>query len=165
MLDIKHCHCGSDNTFENCCQPILIGASLAITAEQLMRSRFVAYKLQNYAYLIETSENPPANEDKYDSNIDWLGLRILATENGKARDLVGHVEFVAFYQDKNPSNNRSYKQLHEKSYFEIHGKRWCYINGSILTPVKIARNERCFCSSRLKVKKCHGVSHRSNDKT
>ena len=47
------CPCGSQQTFENCCQPLLAGMAFADTAEALMRSRYSAFSTGNIDYLID----------------------------------------------------------------------------------------------------------------
>lgn len=48
------CYCGSGQEFTSCCQPLLLGEQHAVTAEQLMRSRFSAYCTQAIDYIVQT---------------------------------------------------------------------------------------------------------------
>ena len=48
------CPCHSDHLFAECCQPLLDGKTMAATPEQLMRSRFSAYVLHNWHYLLKS---------------------------------------------------------------------------------------------------------------
>ncbi len=48
------CYCGSEQAFTHCCQPLLLGKQYAMTAEQLMRSRFSAYCTQQIDYIAHT---------------------------------------------------------------------------------------------------------------
>jgi SEC-C motif-containing protein len=48
------CYCGSGQEFSSCCQPLLLGEQHAVTAEQLMRSRFSAYCTQAIDYIVQT---------------------------------------------------------------------------------------------------------------
>ncbi|WP_425430029.1 SEC-C metal-binding domain-containing protein [Desulfamplus magnetovallimortis] len=34
--------------------------------------------------------------------------------------------------------------------------KWYYVDGVLLEPIKIGRNEPCWCQSNKKFKKCHG---------
>lgn len=129
-----------------------------------MRSRFTAFKLRIHQYLIDTVVNQASNAElrtqDFDININWLGLKILSTKQGKPSDQSGYVEFVAFYQltQINPSaqeNNNPIEQLHENSYFEKYGEQWFYLSGEPLSNIKLNRNNACFCGSGKKVKKCH----------
>lgn len=48
------CYCGSEQASTDCCQPLLLGNQHALTAEQLMRSRFSAYCTQQIDYIAQT---------------------------------------------------------------------------------------------------------------
>jgi SEC-C motif domain protein len=60
------------------------------------------------------------------------------------------VEFAAFYK------NSKIEQLHENSKFIYENGQWYYLDGILLDPIKITRNEPCWCGSIKKYKKCHG---------
>ncbi|MEA2050584.1 MAG: YchJ family metal-binding protein, partial [Campylobacterota bacterium] len=47
------CPCGSGNKYKKCCQPFHKGI-LPQTALQLMRSRYCAFSITNYKYIIKT---------------------------------------------------------------------------------------------------------------
>lgn len=152
------CHCGSPIDFEQCCDRYIEQSKQPKTAEQLMRSRFTAFKLKKYQYLIDTHQVEPPNDlSSFDSKVKWLGLKIVATDLGSTSDNSGTVEFVAFYQTSNDIDNNIIEQLHEKSRFKKVNNRWMYINGEPLSDIKLSRNEPCFCNSGKKFKKCHMV--------
>lgn len=155
------CHCGSPVNFGQCCGRFIEESKLPETAEQLMRSRFTAFKLKEFQYLIDTHQTgqatSPTKISDFDLSIQWLGLKVIATSLGTASDCRGLVEFVAFYQQSNGKDNTKVKQLHEKSEFTKNNEQWLYISGIPLDDLKLARNEPCFCSSGKKYKKCHGV--------
>ena len=54
ILPGSPCPCGSGQTFAACCEPFLLGRATAPTAEALMRSRFTAHVVGNFAYLHRT---------------------------------------------------------------------------------------------------------------
>ena len=125
-----------------CCGPYIAGAELPPTAEALMRSRYVAFKMQDEAYLRATwhpSTRPTEPIVNKDEKIQWLGLEIKSGLRLRQRqaDLPedpdkATVEFVARYK----INGRAYT-LHEISRFvrepdpTIGGKpRWFYLDGS-----------------------------------
>lgn len=56
-----NCPCGSSKPFGDCCEPMLQGNSLAMTPEQLVRSRFSAYCTVNVSYICKTT-HPSHNE-------------------------------------------------------------------------------------------------------
>jgi SEC-C motif-containing protein len=123
-----------------------------------MRSRFTAFNLQQFQYLIVTYQaKSPLKTSDFDTNLKWLGLKVIATDRGEKSDNQGFVEFVAFYQSSKAEQLGKIEQLHEKSYFEKIDSQWFYISGSPLANIKLVRNEPCFCNSGKKYKKCHGV--------
>lgn len=159
MTDSIFCYCGSDLTYIKCCQQYVENIHHPKTAEQLMRSRFTAFKLAKHQYLIDTfqtDKNLEAGDFNSDQRI-WLGLSIISKQKGQHGDSQGVVEFVAFFRDQSMNIHQSFEQLHEISNFIKVKGRWLYENGKILPDIKLSRNERCFCQSGLKFKKCHGV--------
>ena len=122
-----------------------------------MCSRYSAYCVGNINYLIATL-HPDKRKiddkqalDKTIQQTKWLGLRIVKqTQAGQKAT----VEFIAFYEDE--SNSQSLGQLHERSNFIKENGRWFYVDGAFLAPIKLTRNELCFCNSGKKFKKCHG---------
>ena len=152
------CHCGSLVDFEQCCGNYINKITLPETAEQLMRSRFTAFKLQKHQYLIDTHQTEIPNDlSSFDSKVKWLGLKVITTNQGSSTDISGTVEFVAFFQPSNDMDNRHIKQLHEKSRFKKVNNQWMYIDGKPMANIKLSRNAPCFCNSGKKYKKCHMV--------
>ncbi|NQY26540.1 MAG: YchJ family protein [Piscirickettsiaceae bacterium] len=149
-----NCPCCSNSSYQACCQPLLDGELDASSAEQLMRSRYSAFCLGKVNYLIDTLHPDKRQLDDVATlkqsikETQWLGLKIIRhkTQNQEAT-----VEFIGFYQDK------PIGQLHERSRFVKQDKQWFYVDGEILPPIKLARNEQCFCGSGRKFKKCHAT--------
>jgi SEC-C motif-containing protein len=79
----------------------------------------------------------------------WLGLTILATQQGQPDDQTGIVEFVARFAAEQPG------QIHERSRFKKQKGVWFYLDGEQLPPVEPKRNEPCWCGSGKKYKQCH----------
>ncbi len=153
------CPCTSGKTFSDCCGPYLSGEKIAPTAESLMRSRYSAYATGNIDYLHDTLVEDTRGDFDRDAAVEWsaaatwTGLEIKSTENGKANDSDGYVEFVArFTQDEQE------RLHHETGHFVKIGGRWLYADGYNGTrPVrvdKIGRNDPCPCGSGKKYKKC-----------
>jgi len=155
----QNCHCGSLIPFNNCCETLINRETNARTAEQLMRSRFSAFKIQNYQYLIDThlieEGCKPIQLKDFDPQIDWLGLYVINHINIKTQPNKAEVEFAAFYQDRHTSESQNYYQLHENSFFKKVESQWFYVKGKHLPNLKIERNQPCFCQSGKKFKKCH----------
>ena len=126
------CPCGSSQLLDKCCGPFLRNEKRAVTAEQLMRSRFTAFSLGVADYLVATlaPERRTPNERKLlESELRktrWLKLEILATESGQPEDQMGTVEFNAYFIQ--PSGAGC---LHERSNFRREGERWFYVDGSV----------------------------------
>ena len=88
----------------------------------------------------------------------WQKLEVLACKNGLENDVLGEVEFKAFYQDKKDN----LQIHHEQSVFKKEEGAWFYVSGKIVPSSKsevisINRNAPCPCGSGKKFKKCCGV--------
>ena len=96
----KNCHCGSEQVFEACCEPYLKGVEKPQTAEQLMRSRYTAYVVQDEQYLIDTwhSKTRPSRKQVVDGKTKWHRLKIKETLEGGISDNAGEVVFEAIYK-------------------------------------------------------------------
>ncbi|MFC3120872.1 YchJ family protein [Agaribacter flavus] len=147
------CPCGSVKQIDVCCLPLINGTKFAESAEQLMRSRFVAFKIQSYRYVVDTycqQESTKLNENairQSNEGTKWLSLDVLASD-------INTVEFKAWYQV-----GKSFYVLHETSNFVLENKQWRYTDGYIHKDsgeVKPKRNDQCLCGSAKKFKKCCG---------
>ena len=153
--NIKNCFCGNELTFEECCQPIISDKIDPQNAEQLMRSRFTAYAIEDYQYILQTYASSQRSKLTIKGIADsaqdtqWLSLQVLAHHS---QENTAQVEFKAFYQVVN-----SYYVMHELSDFIFEAGKWLYTNGAIqkgsgeFTP---QRNSQCLCGSGKKYKKC-----------
>jgi len=124
------CPCGSGLSFLACCEPIISGRKEAATAQELMRSRYVAFTQVNIDYLMRShhSKSRPIKERKSMENwaksVTWIGLIILDTQAGEENDEIGYVEFKALYLE-----NGKPQQIHEKSLFRRENGKWVYVSG------------------------------------
>ena len=118
------CYCGSDKSFEKCCKPFIEGIQFPKTPEQLMRSRYSAYVLQNANYLMATTH---VSQRKYyfvseilqwaKSNT-WVKLEVITANENR-------VEFKAYYLDE-----KLQAQIHhEHSTFQLENEIWYYVDG------------------------------------
>ncbi|WP_299071535.1 YchJ family protein [uncultured Paraglaciecola sp.] len=157
-MTIKNCFCGSGLTFEQCCQGLINGEVAAKNAEALMRSRFSAYVIKNYQYILLTYASTQRAQltvsELANSSLDthWLSLQVLAHHVQKS---TAQVEFKAFYQVDN-----GYFVMHELSDFVFEAGKWLYTSGVIQNgsgKFFPERNSQCLCASGKKFKKCCGA--------
>lgn len=159
-MKLHNCPCGSDASFQMCCNPFIIQAKLPETPEQLMRSRYSAYHNGAWQYLVETlhptkrGANLLAQLARASEDTQWQSLRVKHHHIAKS-GVQGSVEFVAFYLSEQHSAS-AVLQVHELSHFVKEDGVWFYVDGEMLAPVKIGRNDWCWCGSQKKFKLCHG---------
>ncbi|MCH1927039.1 YchJ family protein [Shewanella sp. C32] len=145
-----NCPCHSGERYGNCCQPFHIHHH-APTPERLMRSRYSAFVLQLFDYLLLTH----AADYRADLTIQalveatpdqWLGLQVF---NSEQQDNNGQVHFCAWFKDGGQIG-----AIHEVSQFILQHGQWYYTTGEQL-PVKLpGRNDPCVCGSGKKFKQC-----------
>lgn len=117
------CPCGRAVAYERCCGPLHSGAEQAVTAEQLMRSRYSAFAVGDADYLARswaTGTRPRRVRVLPDQR--WIGLEVLATEAGGMLDATGIVEFRASFERDGEADS-----IHERSAFTREGGRWVYV--------------------------------------
>jgi len=154
------CPCGSGQSLGECCGPILSRERPAPTAEALMRSRFTAHALRDYAHLhrtdLSTARTPYQPEKENDTNdLAWTRLIVHAHETGPTPD-AAWVEFSAYYQDDGTEH-----VIQEKSAFQRIDGEWFYTRAIRHGPApvkashpKVGRNDPCSCGSGKKYKHC-----------
>lgn len=158
------CPCGSDQTYAQCCEPVIRAERLAATAEELMRARYTAYTQVEMDFL-QTSLHPEVREEVDESSRDWAensqwhGLEIINTSDGASDDDQGTVEFVARF-----THEEKEQAYHEIASFEKVDGQWYFREGQpgarqpiVRDEPKIGRNDPCSCGSGRKYKKCCGV--------
>jgi len=128
----RPCPCASKKPYDRCCGPYHAGTVLPETAELLMRSRYAAYALGKVDYLIGTlPETKRAAENReelleYCRSVSFVGLKIVAREQGGKGDDAGVVTFHASIQ----ANGR--RSLHiETSTFAREQGKWVYVDGVV----------------------------------
>lgn len=145
------CPCCSDKTYHQCCQPLHLGSKTALSPEQLMRSRFCAFYLGLFTYLIDTHHKnylfALTQEELCNSpQPNWLSLDVISfSEKGNQ----GTVTFQAWFLDNNKLD-----AIHECSDFIKVDGRWYYTEGLQQDPVYPKRNALCVCGSGKKFKQC-----------
>ena len=93
------CPCGSGRALGDCCEPVLQQRRLAATAEELMRSRFTAHVLRDYAHLhrtyLGTASMPYSAENESGAeDLSWSRLVVHTHETGPKPD-AAFVDFSA----------------------------------------------------------------------
>lgn len=92
-----------------------------------MRSRYSAYVTGNREYLLASwhRDTRPRNlQLDTQPATRWIGLKIVATQEGQSGDSEGRVEFIARYK----INGRA-SRLRENSRFVREQGRWFYLDG------------------------------------
>ncbi|ALD89343.1 hypothetical protein CR3_0084 [Cupriavidus gilardii CR3] len=135
------CPCGGAS-YAGCCGRFHRGEALPDTAEQLMRSRYSAYVLNDAQWLrqswhpstcpatLEQDMAKEAAQDHRGPRTQWLGLTII--EHVPRDDTHAEVEFVARYKVGGRAS-----RLHERSRFVREPRapgqapRWLYLDGDI----------------------------------
>lgn len=151
------CPCGSKHAYADCCQPFHLEQQYPTQPEQLMRSRFSAYALHLFQYILDTY----STEQRQALSIDmlsndsedtiWLGLDVIDSDSSE-------VEFKAYY-----AVNKQVYVMHERSTFIQESGKWRYDTGVIhddTGAVKIKRNDPCICHSGKKFKQCCMLTHK-----
>ncbi|GAB5560728.1 MAG: YchJ family protein [Synoicihabitans sp.] len=142
-----------------CCGPILAGKTTAPTAEALMRSRYTAHAINDFAYLHRTFEetrHTPYEEEEYGNEIKWTKL-VINSHEPDVRPGVSHVDFSAHFEEQGQAG-----VMHEKSEFELKPEGWIFTKtlregpAPIKKEPKVGRNDPCPCGSGKKFKKCCG---------
>jgi SEC-C motif-containing protein len=162
-LGMDLCPCGSNAAYDACCRPVIKGERTALSAEELMRSRYSAYVKKEMDHLLSSLH--PDYRKEYDEKssrawaerAEWRGIRILKTTQGGADDCEGRVEFIVSYRE-----NGFNQEHHELSSFKKEDGKWYFTTGKTMPkPVmralpKTGRNDPCPCGSGKKFKKCCG---------
>lgn len=126
------CPCGSLKKYKKCCKPFHDGSN-AKTAEQLMRSRFTAYSINNAEYIINTTHSD--NQDytlntqswkkdimNFSDYTDFIKLDIFECIEGEEESFVN---FRATLKQDNLDAS-----FNENSRFLKVGKKWLYVDGT-----------------------------------
>lgn len=129
--DSARCPCGSGDTFDACCGPVLRQERRAATAQALMRSRFTAFAARDLEHLLRTwhPRTRPARAELADSlaqEVRWLRLEVHATAEGGPFDDAGTVEFTAYSKSA-----EGRQEQHEISRFVREGGTWLYLDGDL----------------------------------
>ena len=137
------CPCGSKLKPDECCDRFLDNKETPLTAEELMRSRYVAYKKGDVGYIVRTTH--PKNElvlaktleaDTRAScnKVSYDGLKILLLEPGENHEDEAFVTFEVTFKVKGQQGQRAHgssifsQTMKEKSKFLREGDTWLYLS-------------------------------------
>ncbi len=158
---MNFCPCGIEKSYSECCGLYINGTKPAPTAVALMRSRYSAFAKGEMDYIFKTHDEDSRAELDMDGvkswalNSEWLGLEILDTNQGTAKDSEGKVEFRCKF-----IYNGSEQTHHELSSFKKVNGEWFFVDGVMRNNTirrsapKVGRNDPCSCGSGKKAKKC-----------
>nr|WP_255574519.1 YchJ family metal-binding protein [Austwickia sp. TVS 96-490-7B] len=127
------CPCGGwpapGTTYGECCGALHDGSRRALTAEALMRSRYSAFAVGDPAYLLRTWHARTRPEDLHlDPEHQWVGLEILASEDGQAHHQVGTVTYRAHSRGRDGQE----RAMTERSRFMRRAGKWVYVDGDMI---------------------------------
>lgn len=167
----NHCPCGSQKSYQHCCEPLHLSvdaiaqidigpvepvAQVASSPEPLMRSRYCAFVLKNFDYIIKTHHvdflgNLTLEQLQQGPDPTWLALEVLAadTKNYPDGSLHGTVTFKAWYKLAGEID-----AIYERSEFVCQQGRWYYTQGQQMYAKPPRRNDPCVCLSGKKFKHC-----------
>ena len=159
------CPCNSKLTYQDCCHGFHTNTKLAESAEQLMRSRYCAFVVNAFDYLIHTHHQTYLNgltaTQLAQGDTQWLGLTVLEhglIENHHSdfvENLVGNLQafvtFKAWYK-----HGKSVDAIFERSHFVQQNGQWFYTQGVQMEAALPKRNDACVCHSGKKFKQCCG---------
>lgn len=150
------CKCGSGKSYKECCEPFIKGSALPQTAEELLRSRFVAYADKNVSYIEQTTHADKRSDfsledaQEWAETTQWDKLEILSTPSDT------EIEFIAWYTE-----NGTPVRHQELSVFKREENQWFFFDsrfpgqGTVVNSApKVGRNDPCPCGSGKKYKKC-----------
>ncbi|WP_282168107.1 YchJ family protein [Shewanella japonica] len=146
------CPCGLNQHYSECCEPYHLNVNTAADVETLMRSRYCAFVLQEFQYLLDTHHPDFLNGlsiallAENASSTTWLGLTV-----DEANQTANHgtVTFKAWFL-----HDGVIDAIFEASQFERVGRQWFYTTGEQKQAKLPKRNETCICHSGKKFKTC-----------
>ncbi|EPY00954.1 YchJ family protein [Magnetospirillum fulvum] len=157
------CQCGSGQSFDGCCGPLIAGERSAPTAEALMRARYTAFIRGDLGYLDRTlapEKRAEFDRDEVGESAQEavaVGLEVRVATGGGEADTDGTLEYIARFKMRGQPHLH-----HELATFRRQDGEWVYVDGTVSpktaprTVTKVGRNEPCPCGSGKKFKVCCG---------
>lgn len=129
------CPCGSFKKYKKCCKLFHDKTKLPITALELMKSRFCAFAVQKYEYIISTTH--PKNIDFSNDTKSWSIDIMNFSKNTKFEKL----EIIDFIEADNESfvtfkasliqENLDASFTEKSRFLKVDGK-WFYVDGQFI---------------------------------
>ncbi|CAM4465518.1 UPF0225 protein BCU57_00600 [Shewanella livingstonensis] len=123
---------------------------MAETPERLMRSRYSAFVLAHFHYLIKTHHvdylQGVTEQQLAQGKMQWLGLEVLSSTQLSE---YGEVTFKAWFIEDNQLD-----AIYECSSFIKRDGHWLYTEGQQMQTRLPGRNDACICNSGKKFKQC-----------
>jgi SEC-C motif-containing protein len=169
---MQECPCGSVFPYTDCCGILIRGATIADTAEDLMRSRYTAHVVKEWDYLVQTRHVDERKDLKdlatANEGVEWKKLEVLHSSKGNQGDSEGEVTYSATFEKDGKTES-----LQETALFLKEAGQWYYcgerskpkiaapkasrsVKPFVRTAAKVGRNDPCTCGSGKKFKKCCG---------
>lgn len=150
-LAVKLCPCCSSLPYAQCCEPLHMQQQQANSPLALMRSRYSAFVLALFDYLIDTHDanhrhDLTAADLAKPPHPHWLGLDIISHSSQGEK---GQVTFKAWYR-----LDGQIDAIFECSDFILRDGRWYYTQGQQFDTALPGRNDPCICHSGKKFKQC-----------
>lgn len=129
MKKEQNCPCGRSKTYINCCARAHQNIINAKTAEDLMRSRYVAFTMGNGDYLMDSHHSMTKRLDRkgelvlWANSVKWLKLEVIKTIDGGEDDTEGIVEFKAHFKE-----GKKRKVMHQTGKFYREFGHWVYFD-------------------------------------
>jgi SEC-C motif-containing protein len=133
---ISACPCGSGKKFDDCCGIFIEGTQQPETPEQLMRSRYTAFVMQDMEYVQKTTDPQTKFDFDFEANRSWaeesefVGLKILKTSMDGNK---GMVEFQAQFRSRAGEGSATVQTHHEISKFRKQAGVWYFREGRVLS--------------------------------
>lgn len=129
MKKEQNCPCGRPKEYIDCCGKAHQNIANAKTAEDLMRSRYVAFTRADGDYLMDSHHSMTRKSVRKEElvhwakSVKWLKLEIVNTKGGGEDDTEGIVEFKAHL-----SEGSKKKVMHQHGKFLREFGHWVYFD-------------------------------------
>ena len=147
------CPCQSNQPYADCCQPFHTGERQPETAEQLMRSRYAAYALQQVDYIIRTTvpaQQPQLNRNElaqWAHETQFLGLTV-----HQHTPRIGKHHAQVSFTAQLAQHGATHAHHEQSAFVQINGA-WYFIAPTVALP---SMKSPCICGSGKKFKACCG---------